>query len=148
MNQPIIRKPKPTETETIIRIWLEGNTQAHSFIQPDYWLSHVEYMRQTLPLSEVYVCEVAGEIAGFIGLEDNHIAGLFVNEQHQSQGCGTSLIDCIKQQHFTLTLTVYRKNEKALQFYRQQNFVAMGERIDTNTNEEDLLMRWNRACPI
>ena len=148
MKQPIIRKPKPTETETIIRIWLEGNTQAHSFIQPDYWLSHVEYMRQALPQAQVYICEINGEIVGFVGLDGNHIAGLFVNEQHQSQGIGTSLIDFIKQQHFTLTLTVYRKNEKALQFYRKQNFVAMEERIDTKTNEEELLMRWNRACPI
>ena len=148
MKQPIIRKPKPTETETIIRIWLEGNTQAHSFIQPDYWLSHVEYMRQALPQAQVYICEINGEIVGFVGLDGNHIAGLFVNEQHQSQGIGTSLIDFIKQQHFTLTLTVYRKNEKALQFYRKHNFVVMEERIDTKTNEEELLMRWNRACPI
>ena len=148
MRESIIRKPLPTEIEAIIKIWLDGNMQAHPFIQPDYWLNHTDYMRQVLPLSEVYVCEVKDEIAGFIGLDGNYIAGLFVGGSHQSQGIGTSLIEFIKQQHFTLTLAVYKKNEKALQFYRKHSFVVTGERIDTKTDETELLMRWNRACPI
>lgn len=148
MDKPVIRTPRPTEIEALIKIWQDGNIRAHSFICPDYWLNNIGHMRQALPQAQVYICEINGEIVGFVGLDGNHIAGLFVNEQHQSQGIGTSLIDFIKQQHFTLTLTVYRKNEKALQFYRKHNFVVMGERIDTKTNEKELLMRWNRACPI
>ena len=35
-----------------------------------------------------------------------------------------------------------------MQFYRKQNFVVIEERIDSNTNEAELLMSWNRACPI
>ena len=148
MKELIIRKPLSTEIEAVIKIWLDGNMQAHPFIQPDYWLNHIGYMRQVLPLSEVYVCEVEGEIAGFIGLDGDYIAGLFVGKQYQSQGIGASLIEFIKQQHFTLTLAVYKKNEKAMRFYHKQNFVVMEERIDLNTNEAELLMSWNRACPI
>lgn len=148
MKEHIIRTPRPAEIETLIRIWLNENTRAHSFIHPDYWLSHIDYMRQALPHAEVYVCEVNGEIAGFAGIDDNHIAGLFVDENHQSLGIGTSLIDFIKQHHFTLTLAVYKKNEKALQFYSKRGFAVTEERIDTITGEKELLMRWNRACPI
>ena len=148
MRKPIIRKPLHTETEAIIKVWQEGNTRAHSFIHPDYWLSHIDYMRQALPHSEVYVCEVNGEIAGFAGIDGNHIAGLFVDENYQSQGIGTSLIEFIKQHHFTLTLAVYKKNEKALQFYSKRGFAVTEERVDTKTDEAELLMRWNRACPI
>ena len=148
MKEPVIRAPRPKEIEALIKIWLDGNMQAHPFIQPDYWLNHTDYMRQVLPLSEVYVCEVKGEIAGFIGLDGDYIAGLFVSKQYQSLGVGTTLIEFIKQQHFTLTLAVYKKNEKVMQFYRKQNFVVIEERIDSNTNEAELLMSWNRACPI
>ena len=148
MKESIVRKPLPAEIEAITKIWLDGNMQAHPFIQPDYWLNHTDYMRQVLPLSEVYVCEVKGEIAGFIGLDGDYIAGLFVSKQYQSLGVGTTLIEFIKQQHFTLTLAVYKKNEKVMQFYRKQNFVVIEERIDSNTNEAELLMSWNRACPI
>ena len=95
MRESIIRKPLPTEIEAIIKIWLDGNMQAHPFIQPDYWLNHTDYMRQVLPLSEVYVCEVKGEIAGFIGLDGDYIAGLFVSKQYQSLGVGTTLIEFI-----------------------------------------------------
>ena len=86
--------------------------------------------------------------AGFAGIDGNHIAGLFVDENYQSQGIGTSLIEFIKQHHFTLTLSVYKKNEKALQFYSKRGFAVTEERIDTRTGEKELLMRWNRACPI
>ena len=148
MKEHIIRTPRPAEIEALIRIWLEKNTRAHSFIHPDYWLSHIDYMRQALPHAEVYVCEVNGEIAGFAGIDGNHIAGLFVDENYRSQGIGTSLIEFIKQHHFTLTLAVYKKNEKALQFYSKLGFAVTEERIDTRTGEKELLMRWNRACPI
>ena len=148
MKEHIIRTPRPAEIETLIRIWLEGNTRAHSFIHPDYWLSHIDYMRHALQQADVYVCEVNGEIAGFAGIDGNYIAGLFVDENHQSQGIGTSLIEFIKQHHFTLTLAVYKKNEKAQQFYSKRGFAVTEERIDTRTGEKELLMRWNRACPI
>ena len=148
MKEHIIRTPRTAEIETLIRIWLNGNTRAHSFIHPDYWLSHIDYMRQALPHAEVYVCEVNGEIASFAGIDGNHIAGLFVDGNYQSEGIGTSLIEFIKQHHFTLTLAVYKKNEKALQFYSKHGFAVTEERIDTRTDEAELLMRWNRACPI
>ena len=148
MKEHIIRTPRPAEIETLIRIWLNGNTRTHSFIGPEYWLSHVDYMRHALQQAEVYVCEVNGEIAGFTGIDGNHIAGLFVDENYQSLGIGTSLIEFIKQHHFTLTLAVYKKNKKALQFYSKLGFAVTEERINTRTGEKELLMRWNRACPI
>lgn len=148
MNQAIIRKPRPTEIEAIIKIWLDCNIDAHHFIEPEYWKAHVEYMRTTLTEAEVYVYEEKNKVVGFAGIENNHIAGLFVDRPHRSQGIGSSLIESIKERHFTLTLAVYKKNETALQFYRKHNFVVIEERIDTNTNEEELFMRWNRACPI
>ena len=122
--------------------------QAHPFIQPDYWLSHTGYMREVLPQSEVYVYELDGKILGFIGIQEQYIAGLFIDQHHQSQGIGTSLIEFIKQKHLTLTLTVYKKNLRALQFYQRHNFVTVEERIDTINNEAELLLRWNGACPI
>ena len=148
MNKARIRKSLPTETEAIIKLWLNSNIQAHPFIDSGYWISNVDFMREALPSADVYIYEQEGEIAGFIGLNGHHIEGLFVDPRHQSKGIGTSLIEFIKQQHFTLTLTTYKKNEKTQQFYRKHNFVVIKERIDNNTDEAELLMRWNRACPI
>ena len=123
MNEMIIRKPVISEIETIVKIWLDGNLQAHPFIHPDYWLSHVGYIRQALPSAEVYVCEAEEEIAGFVGLEGNYIAGLFVRSWYRSKGIGSYLIDFIKERYSSLTLAVYKKNEKAQRFYLRQNFV-------------------------
>jgi hypothetical protein len=43
---------------------------------------------------------------------------------------------------------VYKKNGNAMQFYQRHGFVAVEERIDTSNNEVEVLMKWNRACPI
>ena len=85
---------------------------------------------------------------GFIGLENHHIAGLFVDRKYQSQGIGTRLIEFIKKKYFSLTLNVYKKNDKALLFYQKQNFITAKEMIDTNNNEVELLMIWNRTNHI
>ena len=148
MNQGIIRKPLLLDIESIIRIWLESNIQAHPFIHSDYWLNNIGYMREVLPESEVYVYEQNGSIVGFIGLENHHIAGLFVDRKYQSQGIGTRLIEFIKKKYFSLTLNVYKKNDKALLFYQKQNFITAKEMIDTNNNEVELLMIWNRTNHI
>ena len=84
MNQGKIRKPQSAEIEEIIRIWLDGNMHAHPFIQPDYWWNHVGYMREALPQAEVYIYEQDGNIAGFIGLQKCHIAGLIVKSKYST----------------------------------------------------------------
>ncbi|MBR2359095.1 MAG: GNAT family N-acetyltransferase [Bacteroidaceae bacterium] len=141
----LIRKPQLSEIESIIKIWLDGNMQAHSFIPSDYWLNHEGYMRGILPVSEVYIYESEKGIVGFVGLEGDYIAGLFVDKFHQSSGIGTKLIEFVKQSHSTLTLAVYEKNGKALQFYLRHHFIVSEERIDPNTNEKELLMKWDRT---
>ncbi len=143
MNSSAIRLPLPTEIDSLVRIWLEGNLQAHSFISSDYWLSHVDYMRDVLPMSEVYVCEIGGVVAGFIGLEGDYIAGLFVDKRYRSQGVGSKLIDYVKQKHGTLTLAVYEKNAEAMKFYCNRGFAETEKCVDANTNEKEILMKWH-----
>ena len=68
------------DLDRIMEIWLEGKLTAHPFIKEEYWRQNFETVRSALPKAEVYVFEEEGEVQGFIGMDADYIAGLFVAE--------------------------------------------------------------------
>ena len=77
---------------------------------------------------------------GFIGLDKEHIEGIFVKEK--SKGIGKELIDIVKQNKNELSLHVYQKNKRAIDFYKKQGFHITEESVDEATNEKEYLMKW------
>ena len=80
----------------VLQIWLETNIKAHSFIDKEYWIGNYEMVKQILPEAEVYVYEDEknGQIAGFIGINDQYVEGLFVKETVQSNGIWNTRCSC------------------------------------------------------
>ena len=99
-----------------------------------------------LPQAELYVHEDKDtrQIDGFIGLTESHIEGVFVAKSARSKGIGKALLDHAKSFKPSLTLSVYQKNERALAFYRREQFAVHSESIDGDTNEADIQMLWTR----
>ena len=104
------------DLDKIMNIWLEGNLEAHSFIDAEYWNKNFDSVKSVLPNAEVYVYEEAGEILGFIGMDAEYIAGIFVAAGHKGQGIGHQLIEAVKKKK-RLTLHVFEKNTGAMAFY-------------------------------
>ena len=131
-----------------MQIWLHGNLDAHAFILASFWEAHFEMVRDMLPQAELYVHEneAPRQIDGFIGLTENHIEGIFVAKAARSKGIGKALLDHVKPLKPRLTLGVYQKNERALAFYRREQFAVHSEGIDEDTNEADIQMLWMRQA--
>ena len=123
-----------------MQIWLHGNLDAHAFIAASFWTEHFEMVRDLLPQAELYVHENenTGQIDGFIGLTENHIEGIFVAKSARSKGIGRALLEYAKSRKPRLTLSVYQKNERAIAFYRREQFVVQAEGIDEDTNEAEI----------
>ena len=141
----LIRKFKKDDLKEVLQIWLKTNIKSHSFISEKYWNSSLEYVKKALPHSEIYVYEIDGTIHGFIGMENNYIAGIFVREKSQSIGLGKQLLDHAKRIKQNLSLNVYAKNVRAVKFYIRENFKAQSEQVDSNTKEVEYLMTWNSS---
>ena len=143
----MIRTLKREDLNDVMQIWLGANLQAHSFISKGYWIEHFDSVREMISQAEVYVYENVRThtIEGFIGLEENDIAGIFVTESVQSIGIGKQLLDYVKLIKQSLCLRVYRKNERAVAFYRREGFVIRGQSVDADTGEEEFLMVWVNA---
>ena len=45
----MIRKFVPEDLQEVMSIWLETNQKAHDFIASNYWSSHYEMVKETLP---------------------------------------------------------------------------------------------------
>lgn len=58
-------------------------------------------------------------IAGFIGLIEKYIAGLFVRTDKRRAGIGKALIEFCKEQSPILELHVFEKNTGAVSFYEK-----------------------------
>ena len=144
----MIRKFETQDLDAVMQIWLHGNLDAHPFIPASFWTDHFETVRDMLPQAELYghENEADRQIDGFIGLTENHIEGIFVAKAARSKGIGKALLEYTKSRKPSLTLSVYQKNERAIAFYRREQFAVQAKGIDEDTNEAEIQMLWTRQA--
>ena len=128
----MIRQLEPEDIESVMRLWLEGNKEAHAFVPIAYWEKSYEPVKRAISQAEVLVHQPgAGQnIDGFLGLQDGYIAGLFVDRDARSHGVGKELLDHAKTANPQLTLNVYRDNTQAVLFYLREGFSLRHEGLD------------------
>ena len=140
----MIRKLRKTDLDEVAYIWLHTNKKAHDFIAETYWDEHFEMVKGMLGDAEIYVFEEQGQIKGFVGLDGEYIAGIFVREKEQSLGIGKQFLDFVKSLKGQLKLNVYQKNERAIKFYTREQFEIQDEQTDEATGEAEYLMLWKK----
>lgn len=138
----MVRRMETADLNAVAAIWLDTNLKAHAFIPSQYWRSRFEEVKGMLRDAELYVWEDGERIQGFAGLEEDYIAGIFVRDGEQSRGIGRELLDFAKGLRSILTLNVYQKNSRAVNFYRREGFEIRSESVDENTGELEYLMEW------
>lgn len=140
----MIRKFEKNDINDVMRIWEKENIKAHKFISKEYWENNYNYVKEILPNAEIYVYIFKENIVGFIGINENYIEGIFVDTNNQCNGIGTSLLNKVKENRNNLTLSVYKKNINAINFYKKNGFAITSESIEENTNEVEYTMTWNK----
>ncbi len=140
----MIRKFEKNDINDVMRIWEKENIKAHKFISKEYWENNYNYVKEILPNAEIYVYIFKENIVGFIGINENYIEGIFVDTNNQCNGIGTSLLNRVKENRNNLTLSVYKKNINAINFYKKNGFAITSESIEENTNEVEYTMTWNK----
>lgn len=139
----MIRESKSSDLEAIIEIWLKASRLAHDFIAYDFWLSNVDDMRNVyIPNSCTYVNELGFRIIGFASICGDHLSALFVDPAFQNSGYGKILLRHMQSIKTDISLCVYKKNEKAIEFYRHFGFKVEKESFDEKTKEMECTMTW------
>lgn len=144
----MIRLLEPKDLDCVLQIWLDASLIAHDFIDPAFWQSQVENMRNLyIPASETYVMERDSRVVGFYSLLDNQMAALFVAPDCQGQGIGKRLMAHAMTQRPVLTLAVYKNNTASCQFYLSQGFVVTHEQVDEHSGQVEYWMSSGASAP-
>lgn len=142
----MIRQFEMKDTKRVMQIWLEVNMEIHSFVSGDYWQSHYRIVQEQLIRADIYVYEQNCEIQGFVGMQDDYLAGIFVDKSCRSLGIGKALLECVKKKYDSFSLNVYQKNRRAVDFYLREGLSVVSEGIDEDTAEADYTMAWNKQA--
>ena len=75
----MIRLAERQDLDRIMEIWLEGNLQAHDFVDPDYWTGCFQEVREAIAQADVWVWDENDRVEAFAGMVEHYLAGLFVS---------------------------------------------------------------------
>lgn len=120
-----------------------NNITTHDYIPDVYWKKHFEEVKTAISNAEVYIFEDT-EIKGFVGLVGHYIAGIFVKQNFQSQGIGGQLISFLQESKNELSLNVYERNTKAIDFYKRYGFKVTQRTMDAETKNFEYHMIWKK----
>lgn len=140
----IIRKYNGFDLKRVMRIWYDGNLEAHDFIDKEYWDRNFGYVKRALSEAEVYVYEINGYVVGFVGIDEGYLEGLFVDKEYRGLGVGTKLVDYIKEKYDFFTLHVFENNYGAVTFYENRGLIKKEESIHEDLGEVEYLMYYRR----
>ncbi|WP_050611036.1 GNAT family N-acetyltransferase [Ligilactobacillus agilis] len=138
----MIRRIYAQEIEQVLKLWLAGNREAHAFIADTYWLANLAPVRQQLLDAELWGYEYQAKLVGFAGFQGDYLAGIFIARNYRDRGLGKELLDFLKRVHPNFTLSVYRKNVRAVKFYQREGLELVSKAIDEQTGQEELVMEW------
>lgn len=141
----MLRKFTEQDLPAVLSLWRKSNRDAHGFIPAAYWEENFPAVQAALPRAEVYVYEQDGKILGFLGMQEEYIAGIFVESSVRSRGIGRALLEYAKSRKPRLTLRVYEKNPRAAAFYLREGFSVAARETEEATGEAEYTMRWERA---
>ncbi len=140
----MIRRMRISELDEIGDIWLQSNLEAHNFIDKNYWLDNLIPVKEQFKKADIFVYTENEKVLGFVGLQDNYIAGIFVKSEFRSHSIGRQLLDYLKNNYSNLSLDVYDKNSRAVKFYQTNDFGIVSTDIDRDSNEKEYRMSWSK----
>jgi len=119
----MVRKASDTDHPVLIDIWESAVLATHDFLsKPDF-----EDIKKKLPIYfknvELYVStDDNGIIQGFIGVSDDKIEMLFIDDLYRGKGIGKALIMFAIDTLNVRKVDVNEQNLQALQFYQYMGF--------------------------
>ena len=139
-----IRSFYEPDLKRVMKIWYEGNLEAHDFVDVSYWDRNFGFVSRLLPRSEVYVYEIDGYVTGFVGVDEGYIQGLFVDKDYRGQGIGTKLLRYVSELYEKLELHVFENNYGAVCFYENKHFMRIEEQVNEDIGEVEYRMMYLR----
>jgi len=124
---PTIRPSTPSDAAVLAHIWRASVRATHDFLSAEHF-TEIEALvaDHYLPHASLWVIDVDGIPAGFMGLTGAHVDALFIDPRRRSQGLGRLMIAHAAALEGRLTVDVNEQNPQAVGFYERMGFVRNG----------------------
>ena len=118
----MIKKIKETDYPRLIEIWESAVLNTHDFLKEEDFL----YYKKQLPVYFQYVTlvgfEQEGILAGFMGIAEENLEMLFVDNEYRGTGIGKKLIAYATANLHVTKVDVNEQNTQAVGFYKYMGF--------------------------
>lgn len=122
----MIKKASDNDYPVLIRIWESAVLATHDFLSKQDF----EYIKERLPVYFdnvrlfVFIDDTKGDIRGFIGVSEDKIEMLFVDNESRGKGIGKILMKYAIEELNIRKVDVNEQNMHALKFYEYLGFKA------------------------
>lgn len=118
----------PSQYERLVEVWESSVRATHHFLQEsDIAALRPLLLNTYLPnLKVVIACDNAGIIHGFLGVDENRIEMLFVDDASRGKGVGKLLLKYAIDHFGANEVDVNEQNPQGVAFYRYMGFVQIG----------------------
>lgn len=136
----MIREIKETDYPRLIEIWESAVLNTHDFLKEEDFL----YYKKQLPVYFQYVTlvgfEQEGVLAGFMGIAEENLEMLFVDNDYRGTGIGKELIAYATANLHVTKVDVNEQNTQAVGFYRYMGFkIVRRSELDGEGKEYPIL---------
>ena len=136
----MIRKIKETDYPRLIEIWESAVLNTHDFLKEEDFL----YYKKQLPVYFQYVTlvgfEQEGILAGFMGIAEENLEMLFVDNEYRGTGIGKILIAYATANLHVTKVDVNEQNTQAVGFYKYMGFnIVRRSELDGEGKEYPIL---------
>ena len=136
----MIRKIKDTDYPRLIEIWESAVLNTHDFLKEEDFL----YYKKQLPVYFQYVTllgfEQEGILAGFMGIAEENLEMLFVDNEYRGTGIGKKLIAYATANLHVTKVDVNEQNTQAVGFYKYMGFnIVRRSELDGEGKEYPIL---------
>lgn len=124
----LIREANSEDYANVIRVWEASVRATHHFLDPEDITFYKSIIPEALPQVKLFIYEIEGQVAGFMGVSGNTLDMLFINPAYRRKGIGSKLFQYAQSEFQISKVDVNEQNQQAVDFYLKTGFVQTGRR--------------------
>lgn len=124
----LIREANLEDYGEVMRVWEASVRATHHFLDPADITFYKSIIPEALPQVKLFIYEIEGQVAGFMGISGNTLDMLFVDPDYRRKGIGSKLFQYAQSVFQISRVDVNEQNQQAVDFYLKTGFVPTGRR--------------------
>lgn len=118
----MIRKVEILDYPRLMEIWEDSVLNTHDFLKMEDFLFYKKMLPTYFPHVNLFGYERNGVLIGFMGVAEDNLEMLFVENKHRGTGVGKKLVSYAIENFHVNKVDVNEQNSQAVGFYKHLGF--------------------------